>query len=224
MKRAVVGGRPATGGDAGRADGFGRGWGTQGCVARGLGRFWGRAGGCGDCFGAMREGSWRRCCVVTDRDRSVVAWVAVIGAVSVVDVMARFGVGRTVAYRRLRALVDYGLLRARAPRVRAADAVRRRRARARVGRDGAGGAGARGRRDGQALGAVRAAGCRARARGALRGVGGAAAARRRARGGRADRQRAARRPAGRPAAVAAPGPGAVSRCLRCRSRSRWSCR
>jgi hypothetical protein len=48
--------------------------------------------------------------VVTDRDRSVVQWVAVIGAVSAQDVMARFGVGRTVGYRRLRALVDHGLL------------------------------------------------------------------------------------------------------------------
>jgi len=48
--------------------------------------------------------------VVTDRDRSVVAWIAVIGAVSAQDVMARFGVGRTVGYRRLAALVDHGLL------------------------------------------------------------------------------------------------------------------
>src|SRR3954462_3573617 len=48
--------------------------------------------------------------MVTDRDRSVVAWVAVIGAVSAQDVMARFGVGRTVGYRRLGALVDHGLL------------------------------------------------------------------------------------------------------------------
>jgi hypothetical protein len=48
--------------------------------------------------------------VVTDRDRSVVAWVGVIGAVSAQDVMAKFGVGRTVGYRRLRALVDHGLL------------------------------------------------------------------------------------------------------------------
>jgi hypothetical protein len=46
--------------------------------------------------------------VVTDRGRSVVAWIAVIGAVSAQDVMARFGVGRTVGYRRLRALVDHG--------------------------------------------------------------------------------------------------------------------
>jgi transposase len=48
--------------------------------------------------------------VVTDRDRAVVAWVAVLGAVSAPDVMARFGVGRTVAYRRLARLVEYGLL------------------------------------------------------------------------------------------------------------------
>jgi hypothetical protein len=38
--------------------------------------------------------------VVTDRDRSLVAWIAVIGAVSAQDVMARFGVARTVGYRR----------------------------------------------------------------------------------------------------------------------------
>ena len=48
--------------------------------------------------------------MVTDRDRSVVRWVAVIGAASAQDVMARFGVGRTVCYRRLAALVDHGLL------------------------------------------------------------------------------------------------------------------
>jgi hypothetical protein len=48
--------------------------------------------------------------VVTDRDRSVGAWVAVIGGVSAQDVMARFGVGRTVGYRRLAALVEFGLL------------------------------------------------------------------------------------------------------------------
>jgi hypothetical protein len=39
------------------------------------------------------------------------AWVGVIGAVSAHDVMARLGVGRTVAYRRLRALVEYDLVR-----------------------------------------------------------------------------------------------------------------
>jgi hypothetical protein len=48
--------------------------------------------------------------VVTDRDRAVVHWVGVIGAVSARDVMARFGVGRTVGYRRLAELVDHGLL------------------------------------------------------------------------------------------------------------------
>ncbi len=49
--------------------------------------------------------------MVTDRDRSVVAWVAVIGAVSAQNVMARFGVGRTVAYRRLAVLVELGVLK-----------------------------------------------------------------------------------------------------------------
>ena len=48
--------------------------------------------------------------MVTDRDRSVVRWVAVIGAASAQDVMARFRLGRTVCYRRLAALVDHGLL------------------------------------------------------------------------------------------------------------------
>ena len=59
-------------------------------------------------YGGMRCGSQREEPVVTDRDRSVVAWLAVVGAVSAQDVMARFGVGRTVGYRRLRALVDHG--------------------------------------------------------------------------------------------------------------------
>jgi hypothetical protein len=40
----------------------------------------------------------------------VVVWVAVIGAASAQDVMARFRLGRTVCYRRLWALVDHGLL------------------------------------------------------------------------------------------------------------------
>jgi len=48
--------------------------------------------------------------VVTDRDRSVVRWVAVIGAASAVDVIARFRLERTVGYRRLAALVHHGLL------------------------------------------------------------------------------------------------------------------
>jgi hypothetical protein len=38
--------------------------------------------------------------VVGDRNRSVVGWVAVIGAVSAQDVMDSFGLGRTVGYRR----------------------------------------------------------------------------------------------------------------------------
>jgi hypothetical protein len=47
----------------------------------------------------------KRCCTGLR-----IGWVAIIGAVSARDVMARFGVGRTVAYRRLARLVDYGLL------------------------------------------------------------------------------------------------------------------
>src|SRR3954453_23680449 len=61
---------------------------------------------CAEC-GAVQPGEVG---VVTDRDRSVVAWVAVIGAVSARDVMAKYGVGRSVGYRRLRALVGHGLL------------------------------------------------------------------------------------------------------------------
>jgi hypothetical protein len=48
--------------------------------------------------------------MLTDRDRAIVAWVGRLGAASAVDVMARFGMGRTAAYRRLAALVDQGLL------------------------------------------------------------------------------------------------------------------
>src|SRR3954452_15007986 len=55
----------------------------------------------------------RQARVVTDRARSVVQWVAVIGAVSAQDVMARFGVRRTVGYPRLRALVEHGSCRDR---------------------------------------------------------------------------------------------------------------
>jgi hypothetical protein len=50
--------------------------------------------------------------VVTGRDRSVVCWIAAIGAARAQDVMARFGMGRTVAYRRLGELVARGVLRA----------------------------------------------------------------------------------------------------------------
>ena len=148
--------------------------------------------------------------MVTERDRSVVAWVAVIGAVSAQDVMARFGVGRTVAYRRLGRLVDYGLLARVAAGLRPARVVHRDQGGAGVGRALAARAGAGGCRDGAALGAVCAAGGRAGAPRALRGVGGAAVARRRARGRRRGRKRAARRPARRAAAAAASGPGAVS--------------
>src|ERR687892_454890 len=42
--------------------------------------------------------------------QSVVVWVVVIGAACAADVMARFRLGRAVGYRRLRALVDQGLL------------------------------------------------------------------------------------------------------------------
>src|SRR6185503_7918465 len=52
-------------------------------------------------FGGMRGARRRRLRVVSDRNRSVVGWVAVIGAVSAQDVMDRFGLGRTVGYRRL---------------------------------------------------------------------------------------------------------------------------
>jgi hypothetical protein len=48
--------------------------------------------------------------VVTERDRSVVRWVAVIGAASAGDVMARFRLGRTAGYRRLAELEEHGLL------------------------------------------------------------------------------------------------------------------
>jgi hypothetical protein len=50
--------------------------------------------------------------VVTDRDRSVVCWIAAIGASRAQDVMARFGMGRTVVYRRLGDLVARRVLRA----------------------------------------------------------------------------------------------------------------
>jgi|tagenome__1003787_1003787.scaffolds.fasta_scaffold20821008_2 hypothetical protein len=48
--------------------------------------------------------------MLTDRDRAIVAWVGRLGAASAVDVMARFGMGRTATYRRLAALVDQGVL------------------------------------------------------------------------------------------------------------------
>ena len=48
--------------------------------------------------------------MVTDRDRAIVEWIGRLGAAGAADVMARFGMGRTAAYRRLAALVDQGLL------------------------------------------------------------------------------------------------------------------
>ena len=48
--------------------------------------------------------------MVTDRDRAIVEWIGRLGAASAADVMARFGMGRTAAYRRLAALVDQGVL------------------------------------------------------------------------------------------------------------------
>jgi hypothetical protein len=78
--------------------GFGRSWTTACCRARA----WctgSRRSTCRRAKGLPGPGSRRSSRrvsvspVVTDRDRSVVAWVAVIGAVSAQDVMARFGVG-----------------------------------------------------------------------------------------------------------------------------------
>ena len=48
--------------------------------------------------------------MVTERDREMVEWIGRLGAAGAADVMARFGMGRTAAYRRLAALVDAGLL------------------------------------------------------------------------------------------------------------------
>jgi hypothetical protein len=48
--------------------------------------------------------------VITNRDRDVVDWIARIGAVQPEHVMFRFGMGRTVVYRRLAALESAGLI------------------------------------------------------------------------------------------------------------------
>jgi hypothetical protein len=50
--------------------------------------------------------------MLTPRDRGIVEWVGRLGAAAAGDVMARFGMGRTAAYRRLAALVDYRLISA----------------------------------------------------------------------------------------------------------------
>ena len=52
--------------------------------------------------------------LLTARDRELVAWIGRFGAVEADQVMGWFGVGRTAAYRRLRACVDAELV----PRVR----------------------------------------------------------------------------------------------------------
>lgn len=48
--------------------------------------------------------------MITNRDIEIVDWVGRIGAADPVHVMARFGMGRTVTYRRLAALEDAGLV------------------------------------------------------------------------------------------------------------------
>jgi hypothetical protein len=75
--------------------------------------------------------------VVTDRDRSVVRWVAVIGAVSGGEVMARFRMGRTAGYRRTGGARRARAARALAAGVRPADAVHGDQGGAGVGRDAA---------------------------------------------------------------------------------------
>jgi hypothetical protein len=58
-----------------------------------------------DTFAAAEEHK-----VITNRDRDVVDWIARIGAVEPVQVMYRFGMGRTVTYRRLTELEAAGLI------------------------------------------------------------------------------------------------------------------
>src|SRR3954453_18139272 len=48
--------------------------------------------------------------VLTARDREIAGWVARMGAADAEHVMARFGMGRTATYRRMRALADAGLV------------------------------------------------------------------------------------------------------------------
>jgi hypothetical protein len=51
--------------------------------------------------------------MVTGRDRVIVEWIGRLGAASADDVMARFGMGRSQTYERLRALVVEDLLATR---------------------------------------------------------------------------------------------------------------
>lgn len=48
--------------------------------------------------------------MLTARDRELLHWLGRIGIARTSDLMVRFGIGRTVAYRRVKALVDYGLV------------------------------------------------------------------------------------------------------------------
>src|SRR4051812_19742064 len=48
--------------------------------------------------------------MLTARDREIVSWIGRLGAAGAVDVMVRFGIGRTVGYRRLAGAVGGGLL------------------------------------------------------------------------------------------------------------------
>jgi DNA-binding Lrp family transcriptional regulator len=48
--------------------------------------------------------------ILVERDLEILAWLARLGAVSVQQIAARFGLGRTQAYRRLQVLADHGLI------------------------------------------------------------------------------------------------------------------
>lgn len=48
--------------------------------------------------------------MLTERDRELTSWIVRVGATRPVDLMLRFSVGRTVAYRRVKELVDAGLV------------------------------------------------------------------------------------------------------------------
>jgi hypothetical protein len=51
--------------------------------------------------------------VLTERDSQIVAWIGALGAAGAEHVMVRFGMGRSLAYRRLGRLVEWGLLELR---------------------------------------------------------------------------------------------------------------
>jgi hypothetical protein len=51
--------------------------------------------------------------MVTDRDRAIVEWIGRLGAAGATDAMARFSMGRSQAYARLRTLVDAALVEPR---------------------------------------------------------------------------------------------------------------